>query len=112
MDRDLFLSVLAMDSYNRGYGQGVLLSPNDSLTGRNETGRRVGQAVVANFDLPEGSVAAGFCAIAYDASAVTGFAAGERVIAYRGTDKVAGLDGDLLNGWVLGGGWPARRKGA
>jgi hypothetical protein len=23
MNRDLFLSILAMDSYNRGYGQGI-----------------------------------------------------------------------------------------
>ena len=27
MNRDLFLAILSMDLYNRGYGQGVILNP-------------------------------------------------------------------------------------
>ena len=41
MNRNLFLSILAMDSYNRGYGQGVLLSSTD-VGDVNELGRRLG----------------------------------------------------------------------
>lgn len=78
MNRDVFLSLLALDAYNRGYGQNVLLRPGDSLAGQNETGRRIGNAIVRDTPLPTGSVAAGFYAIAYDWN-------GERVISYRGT---------------------------
>jgi hypothetical protein len=41
MNRDVFLSILAMDSYNRGYGQGVVLNAGDLTVGQNEVGRRV-----------------------------------------------------------------------
>jgi hypothetical protein len=42
MNWDLFLSILAMDSYNRGYGQGAILNAGDSATNQNEIGQTFG----------------------------------------------------------------------
>ena len=33
MNRDLFLAILSMDSYNRGYGQGITGLSNTGLIG-------------------------------------------------------------------------------
>ncbi len=81
MNRDVFLSLLALDAYNRGYGQGVLLERGDSVDGQDESGRQIGNAVVlrdAN-DAEGVARAAGFYAIAYEWN-------GETVISYSGTD--------------------------
>ena len=105
MNRDLFLAILSMDSYNRGYGQGVKITIGDASTGVNEGGRQLGSATIilqSDVDAGRPGVNAGFYAIAYDMTGVAGFASGERVIAYRGTDGI--LAGDLLYGWTLGGG--------
>jgi hypothetical protein len=66
LNRDLFLSILAMDSYNRGYGSGVNL--RGDLT-------RIGNATLRPFgeDEQQGWQAAGFYALAYDMSGVSGF---------------------------------------
>lgn len=78
ISRDLFLAILSMDSYNRGYGFGV--------SGFLEFGQ-LGGATIRAFqeDEQEGWESAGFYAIAYDMTGVSGFAAGERVISYRGS---------------------------
>ena len=63
MDRDLFLAILSMDSYNRGYGPGVKM-PTGAI--------QIGRALI----LPDseqrptitGGQAAGFYALAYDLS--------------------------------------------
>jgi len=80
ISKDLFLAVLAMDSYNRDYNAGF-----DDLGG---TGSQIGTATVLNgsellvdenqqrLDQP-----AGFYAVAYDTPYGT-------VISYRGTDNV------------------------
>ncbi len=91
MNRELMLSILAMDSYNRGYSQGILLNPGDSTTGQNEAGRQLGNAIIGDFALPTGSVAASFYALAYDW-------AGETVISYRGTAESVGSGSDKWNG--------------
>lgn len=72
MDRDLFLAILSMDAYNRGYDAGI--------NGLGETGM-IGNAVIsaATAEQKEGWEAAGFYAIAYNWN-------GETVISYRGTD--------------------------
>lgn len=72
MDRDLFLAILAMDSYNRGDGFAV--------SGLAETGT-LGTATLraATEEQKAGWEAAGFYAIAYDWN-------GETIISYRGTD--------------------------
>ncbi|QWG21942.1 hypothetical protein KMZ93_18370 [Bradyrhizobium sediminis] len=90
ISKDLFSAILSMDSYNRGYNSGIAL-----------TGTTIGKASIAqtssillddsgqSLDLP-----AGFYAIAYNTSAVSGFSAGEKTIAYRGTagrDTLSGV---------------------
>ena len=106
MNRELFLAILSMDSYNRGYGQGVSkLTPSG----------QIGLATIAKDSLVLGGntdarldEAAGFYAIAYDVSQMKDangdplFGTDGTVIAYRGTDGI--LAGDLLYGWTLGGG--------
>lgn len=82
MNRDVFLSLLALDAYNRGYGQGVFLNPSDSLNGQEERNRFIGTARVTNqsdVEVETPGVDAGFYAIAYDWN-------GETVISYRGTN--------------------------
>jgi Lipase (class 3) len=89
-DRDLFLAILSMDAYNRGYSPGINLGSSTTI----------GSATVSDDRyLPAGSVAAGFYAAAYDTQWGT-------VISYRGTDINNGLPSadDVLNGWQIGGG--------
>lgn len=84
MNRDVFLSLLALDSYNRGYGQNVKLDASDSSTQQDEKGRRIGNAtILRDANDPEGiAQAAGFYAIAYTWN-------GETVISYRGPASVS-----------------------
>lgn len=74
MNPDVFLSLLALDSYNRGYGQNV--------GGLGNTGMIGNATILAQSDINEGSaeVEAGFYAIAYDWN-------GQTIISYRGTDE-------------------------
>ena len=83
MDRDLFLAILAMDSYNRGYDAGVAGLP--------ETGE-IGNATIRPFQDGEQNSwqSAGFYAVAYDVSNVAGFSSDDMVISYRGTGHVFG----------------------
>ncbi|MDJ0979955.1 MAG: hypothetical protein QNI87_15625 [Erythrobacter sp.] len=96
MNREVFVSLLALDAYNRGYDRGVFA--NGSSTDENEAGRKMGNATILNADLPAGSKEAGFYAIAYewrdpeDGELKT-------VISYRGTDKYA--EG-VLDGFLIG----------
>jgi hypothetical protein len=81
LNRDLFLAILSMDSYNRGYGVGVKkLSETGTLGGAT--------LLAATAEQQRGWQAAGFYALAYDMTGVSGFAAGERVISYRGSDNI------------------------
>ena len=73
MNRDVFLSLLALDSYNRGYGQNVGGLPS--------TGK-IGQATIkrqSNIAQNSDEVNAGFYAIAYEWN-------GETIISNRGTN--------------------------
>ena len=91
MNRDLYLAILAMDSYNRGYDRGLKFTVNESASARNEAGSRLGNAqitVQSNISATSPDFAAGFYGIAYDMSGVEGFGWGETVIAYRGTDNM------------------------
>jgi hypothetical protein len=104
MNRDLFLSILAMDSYNRGYGQGLLLYAGDRLNGQDELGRRLGNALVVNQTITESAIGASFYAIAYDVSGANIVGLSGTVISYRGTDKFVAEGpegGDPANGWPL-----------
>ncbi|MEY9524038.1 PII-like signaling protein [Bradyrhizobium japonicum] len=88
---DLFLAILAMDAYNRGYNPGMEFSGNSD-----STSTQIGDATVLTADPDEES---SFYAIAYSW-------AGKTVISYRGTTFEAGPNlGDILNGWTLSAGY-------
>lgn len=88
MNRDVFLSLLAMDSYNRRYNQGLANVPNMSSIG---TAAYLKDSVA---ELGASSANSGFYAIAYNWN-------GEKVISYRGTDpsNFSQLYRDLAHGW-------------
>jgi hypothetical protein len=98
MNRDLFLAILAMDSYNRGYGSGIKNLPSSG---------KIGDATIAQqSDIREGSdaVNAGFYALPYTVFGVEGIADGNTVISYRGTDNPKDdiVGSDIWNGWIGG----------
>jgi fermentation-respiration switch protein FrsA (DUF1100 family) len=94
---DLFLAILAMDSYNRGYNSG-LGNPETGLDG----GQVGGATILDQIDLPQGSRSAGFYAIVYEWNGTT-------VISYRGTDS---FPVDRPTGYGIGLGFPAGVAGA
>lgn len=109
MNQDVFLSILAMDSYNRGYGQNV--------GGLSSSGQLGAATIIRQSDVRAGSAAltAGFYAIAYAWN-------GNKVISYRGTnpeftapDGQTFLDSPLVkdawNGWTLGAGYIGAAQG-
>ena len=65
MNRNLFLAILGMDSYNRGYGVGI-----NSLDESGQLGNATLLAVTN--DQKAGWQTAGFYAIAYDMTGVAG----------------------------------------
>jgi hypothetical protein len=93
MNREVFLSILAMDSYNRGYGVGV-----DNLPETDNLGQAT--LLAATSAQKAGWEVAGFYAIAYSYN-------GETIISYRGTDTTgaAALINDIVYGWTFGGGF-------
>lgn len=96
MDRDIFLSILSMDSYNRSYGQGL----NELPVNANVT--KLGKATIVTdsvIELGEDAQSSGFYALAYDMSQVAGFAPGQTVVSFRGTDS---FPSDPFHGWSLG----------
>ena len=97
MNSDLFKAILALDSYNRGYGASIKfgnLSGNNSVDAPETP---IGNATIfrANGDLTAQSI--GFYGIAYDY-------AGEKVVSFRGTDDPLGASfgSDIWNGWSGG----------
>jgi hypothetical protein len=92
--RDLFLSILALDSYNRGYGAGV-----NNLNDTN--GTKLGMAEILSRKGDPAAQATGFYGIAYSWN-------NEKIISYRGTDNYGLTNNpttgatDLLNGWTAG----------
>lgn len=107
MNRDVFLSLLALDSYNRGYGQ--------NISGLPDVGG-IGNATIltdALVELDRDAVeAAGFYAIAYNVSGVDGLSG--TVISYRGTnfptdpfnvDQLLAGYNDVAGGWSIFTGW-------
>ena len=84
MSKDLFLSILSMDAYNRGY--------NPSIAGLSDASQtQIGNAKIlqaSNSLANSPQVAASFYAIAYTmGTGVDGIASGTTVISYRGTDE-------------------------
>ena len=99
ISNELFLAILSMDSYNRGYGAGI-----EGLS--QAPGTQIGTATIggnAETDLLSGAAqSAGFYALSYSWN-------GQTVISYRGTDKIGALGGgngasDFWRGWITGAG--------
>jgi hypothetical protein len=94
VDGDLFLSLLAMDSYNRGPGAGVANLP--AISGQTQ----IGTGTVSAQDISAAASAAGFYAISYSWN-------GKTVISYRGTDasSFGAAWADIWGGWTAGAGF-------
>ncbi len=80
INRDLLLAILAMDSYNRGYGQGIKGLESPGPNPDDDVDIRIGRAKITRDANDESGLAqaAGFYAIAYDMTGVAGFVSGER----------------------------------
>ncbi len=92
MNRDLFLAILSLDAYNRGYNPGI--------SGMSDAaGTAIGDASIVKTGEDSAGVAksAGFYAVAYTWN-------GEKVISYRGTTFELGTNTlkDVFYGWTLG----------
>lgn len=92
LSKDLFMSILSMDAYNRGYGAGI--DPGGDGNGLGGSGQSIGYAQVGDdADDAEGVARSeGFYAISYTLSQSVGegsdqIAAGTTIISYRGTDE-------------------------
>ena len=102
ISKELFLAILSMDAYNRGYGAGII---DPTATGgglgvsTEDEDYFVGNAKIVDSKGDAEAQAAGFYAIAYDTPYGT-------VISYRGTDFTPADDfqADRENGWIAGGG--------
>jgi len=98
ISKDLFLAILSMDAYNRGYDPGIAgLGGSESSVGDS-----LGNAVVTNENRRNEAKSAGFYAVAYDTEYGT-------VISYRGTDNPdvllsgeGGSGSDVWQGWITG----------
>jgi hypothetical protein len=112
MNRDLFLAILSMDSYNRGYGQGISGLAESGSIGNATITRRVdiyGNNSDAVFQTWQ---AASFYALAYDltGSGIAGLTG--TVIAYRGSDYldtngiISLWSRDIWQGWTNAIGYP------
>nr|WP_316656193.1 hypothetical protein [uncultured Gellertiella sp.] len=105
ISKDLFMAVLAMDSYNRGYNASVGTAA-DGLG--SQAGLKVGSASIM-LSSDSSSSSAGFYAVAYNWN-------GQTIISYRGTDNLVQLQNfnplssvpgsDAWNGYGTGAGNP------
>ncbi|MCB1420405.1 MAG: hypothetical protein KDJ74_15920 [Notoacmeibacter sp.] len=111
ISKDLFLAILSMDAYNRGYGAGLtdgqhIVEGIDHGLG-DSSGIEIGNAVVtaaSDSDPLSPEASAGFYAVAYKITGTgyDGLAAGQTVISYRGTDafltEYPGVDFPIVTG--------------
>ena len=121
MNRDLFLAILAMDSYNRGYGENVSGLASPGPNGSSGSSIRIGRATIlrdAN-DAEGVAEAAGFYALAYDLSSAGIDGLSGTVISYRGTNfninwnpftfLNSPIISDVISGWSVGVGLPGQQ---
>lgn len=101
ISKDLLISILAMDAYNRGYEAGIdgLSDQTDTQIGNAKISKRL-QDVSDSFRPT--AISTGFYAISYTISGTSTDLGGKKVISYRGTDDVPG--GDFIEGWSVGAG--------
>jgi len=91
---DLFLAILALDAYNRGYNPGMYIPTPDP---NNPDCIQIGNATVVQ-QKADNSI--GFYAVAYNWD-------GQTVISYRGTTFEVGHNtlNDIIYGWSLSAGF-------
>ena len=112
MNKDLFLAILSLDSYNRGYAKGVVVSGAKTGVDLAEPGRRLGNAEITAQAISPAAIAAGFYALAYDLTSAGIDGLTGTVIAYRGSDyeDTGGAGSNIFTGgndvWK---GWSAAR---
>lgn len=96
INKDLFLAILSMDSYNRGYNRGIKFSIEESQADRDEVGAHIGNATILSDSIGKlgpNAKSAGFYALTYNVSP-TGIAGlSGTVVAYRGSDNFTEQDG-------------------
>ena len=102
---DLFLAILSMDAYNRGYAAGLGSGP----LGLGDVGSSIGNATVITQSPSNPNsleVQKPFFAQAYTWN-------GQTVISYRGTDTPSPFSSgnDFWTGWTLGAGFPSASQG-
>ncbi|MEX3012039.1 hypothetical protein [Hoeflea sp. TYP-13] len=108
ISKDLFLAILSMDSYNRGYNAGIDFANSDASDGSAEIGTATVSYNLNDAGISQAALDAGFYAVAYTISGSVNIPElnGETVISYRGTDEISGDEGDsdAWNGWLIGAG--------
>lgn len=103
MDTNLMYAILAMDSYNRGYNEGIVVS-GTSLGGATIS---MDSEILGNVGSTEIRRDEGisFYALAYSYDSNGDGIGDQTIISYRGTDNpdpTEFFDGDIWNGWSLG----------
>lgn len=87
ISKELYLALLSMDAYNRGYGAGITDGGDNDPDGLGESGQIGSASIVNPLSVGRGQAAydawqtAGFYAVAYD-DPTHG-----TIISYRGTDN-------------------------
>ncbi len=79
IDSKLMKAILAMDSYNRGYNEGIVFTNGNAVVGTQIGNYTVSQQ--SDFEAGKPGVNAGFYAIAYQDNV-----SGAVTVSYRGTD--------------------------
>jgi hypothetical protein len=109
MTADLYKAILAMDSYNRGYGAAIKFGTGPNNLSDDTIGLQIGNASILATRGQVDAQSIGFYGIAYTLGA-------EKIIAYRGTDYLLGdsdqnIGSDLAYGYSIGGGDPISSQG-
>lgn len=102
MKFELFNAILSMDSYHRGYDQGIILTGSQIGNANLDIDSLILGTSNVDGDTVRNDSLIGFYALAYDIGGAG------KIIAYRGTDYPSNSDNlipdDIWNGWGTGGG--------
>ena len=109
ISKELYLALLSMDAYNRGYGAGIADGGTSDMDGLGEAGHIGNATLLTRADIGinnaqyDGWQAVGFYAVAYtmgSGSDVPPELQGKTIISYRGTDNYGALPNtaDVWNG--------------
>ena len=115
ISKELFLAILSMDAYNRGYGAGIADGGKDDIDGLGRIGSHIGSATVKNDNNSTAAQASGFYAVAYTMGGgpdVPPELQGKTIISYRGTDNYGAQPNiaDVWNGYGIALGSPLGKQ--